>query len=143
MGQITAGVTVSEAAAKVGLSVHTLRWYEQEGLVETVGRDTAGRRRYSAGDLDWLVLLTKLRSTGMPVRDMRRYAELARLGEATIGERLRLFKEHRERVLERIAELQRDLEAIEYKIQIYGELADDLSELPEEVGREYEATSAG
>ena len=119
----TAGVTVSEAAAKVGLSVHTLRWYEQEGLVEPVGRDTAGRRRYGEGELSWLELLTKLRSTGMPVRDMRRYAELARQGDHTVGQRLRLFVEHRERVLRRIADLQRDLEMVDYKIQIYEEQA--------------------
>jgi DNA-binding transcriptional MerR regulator len=128
------GVTVSEAAAKVGLSVHTLRWYEQEGLVEPVGRNTAGHRRYSDGELDWLVLLTKLRSTGMPVRDMRRYAELARLGDGTVGQRRRLFEEHRDRVLRRIAELQRDLEMIEYKIQIYGDTEREC--------RECEATAA-
>ena len=113
------GLTVGEAAAKVGLSVHTLRWYEQEGLVSPVERDTAGRRRYREEDLDWLQLLTCLRGTGMPVREMRRYAELARTGPATVAERLRLFEEHRERVLERIAELQRDLDAINVKIDMY------------------------
>src|SRR2546430_12806578 len=86
------GLTVGEAAAKVGLSVHTLRWYEQEGLVTPVVRDAVGRRRYSADDLDWLQLLTCLRGTGMPVREMRRYAELARTGAATGDERLRAFE---------------------------------------------------
>ncbi len=113
------GLTVGEAAAKVGLSVHTLRWYEQQGLVTPVGRDAVGRRRYSPEDLDWLQLLTCLRGTGMPVREMRRYAELARSGPATVAERLRLFEEHRERVLARIADLQRDLDAINAKIGIY------------------------
>src|SRR2546421_12205562 len=113
------GLTVGEAAAKVGLSVHTLRWYEQEGLVSPVGRDAAGRRRYRSEDLDWLQLLTCLRGTGMPVREMRRYAELARRGPATVAERLRLFEEHRERVLERIKELHRDLDAINWKIEFY------------------------
>jgi DNA-binding transcriptional MerR regulator len=113
------GLTVGEAAAKVGLSVHTLRWYEQEGLVTPVGRDAVGRRRYSPNDLDWLQLLTCLRGTGMPVREMRRYAELARTGPATEAERLRLFEEHRERVLSRIADLQRDLDAINAKIDYY------------------------
>ncbi|OLB82055.1 MAG: MerR family transcriptional regulator [Actinobacteria bacterium 13_2_20CM_2_71_6] len=117
------GLTVGEAAAKVGLSVHTLRWYEQEGLVTPIGRDTVGRRRYSPGDLDWLQLLTCLRGTGMPVREMRRYAELARLGPGTVDERLRLFEEHRTRVLERIAELHRDLDAINVKIGIYRRMA--------------------
>jgi DNA-binding transcriptional MerR regulator len=113
------GLTVSEAAAKVGLSAHTLRWYEQEGLVEPVGRDGAGRRRYESGDVDWLMLLTRLRTTGMSVRDMRRYAELARRGPHTVTERRRLFEEHKARVLERIADLHRDLEAINVKIEIY------------------------
>jgi len=113
------GLTVGEAAAKVGLSVHTLRWYEQEGLVTPVGRDAVGRRRYSPDDLDWLQLLNCLRGTGMPVREMRRYAELARTGPATEEERLRLFEEHRERVLARIADLHRDLDAINAKIDYY------------------------
>jgi DNA-binding transcriptional MerR regulator len=120
-------LSVGEAAAKVGLSTHTLRWYEQEGLVAPVGRDSAGRRRYTNEDLGWLDLLTKLRRTGMPVRDMRRYAELARQGDHTLAERLRLFREHRERVLARIAELQADLEVLNYKIEIYGKLVEEQS----------------
>ncbi len=116
------GLTVGEAAAHVGLSVHTLRWYEQEGLVSPIGRDAVGRRRYSPGDIDWLQLLICLRGTGMPVREMRRYAELVRSGPDTVQERLRLFEEHRDRVLERIADLHRDLDAINVKIQIYRQM---------------------
>jgi DNA-binding transcriptional MerR regulator len=113
------GLSVSEAAASVGLTAHTLRWYEQEGLVAPVDRDAAGRRRYRERDLLWLRLLTRLRTTGMPVREMRRYAELVRGGDATVGERLRMFLEHRERVLAHIAELRCDLAAIDTKIEIY------------------------
>jgi len=125
----TAGLafSVGEAAQRVGLSTHTLRWYEQEGLVAPVGRDSAGRRRYTQQDVDWLVLLTRLRRTGMPVRDMRRYAELARLGDGTLGARLRLFQEHRDRVLARISELQEDLEVLDYKIEIYDKIQRELS----------------
>lgn len=117
-----ATLSVGEAAARVGMSTHTLRWYEQEGLVAPVARDTAGRRRYTDQDLGWLDLLTKLRRTGMPVRDMRRYAELAREGDHTLSERVRLFERHRERVLARIAELRQDLEVINYKIDVYRKL---------------------
>jgi DNA-binding transcriptional MerR regulator len=118
-------LSVGEAAARVGLSTHTLRWYEQEGLVAPVGRDTAGRRRYTEEDVGWLVFLTKLRRTGMPVRDMRRYTELAREGDHTLSERIHLFEQHRERVLARIADLQQDLEVINYKIDIYRKLEQD------------------
>ncbi|WP_326556813.1 MerR family transcriptional regulator [Micromonospora sp. NBC_01796] len=115
-------LTVSEAADRVGLTAYTLRWYEQEGLVAPVGRDSAGRRRYTGGDVDWLMLLTRLRRTGMPVRDMRRYAELARQGDQTLGARRELFEAHRDRVLARMAELEQDLAVLNFKIEVYGQL---------------------
>ncbi|MFE7869905.1 MerR family transcriptional regulator [Micromonospora humida] len=114
------GLSVGEAAARVGLTTYTLRWYEQEGLVAPVGRDSAGRRRYTEADLNWLVLLTRLRRTGMPVRDMRRYAELARQGDRTRAARRALFEAHRVRVLTRMAELEEDLKVLNYKIETYG-----------------------
>jgi DNA-binding transcriptional MerR regulator len=119
---IEQSLSVSEAAERVGLTTYTLRWYEQEGLLDPVGRDAAGRRRYTEADVSWLMLLTRLRRTGMPVRDMRRYADLARQGEATVGARRRLFEQHRERVLARIAALNEDLQVLDYKIKIYGEM---------------------
>lgn len=117
--ETTASYSVSEAAEAVGLSAYTLRWYEQEGLVEPIGRDSAGRRRYNEGDISFLGLLTKLRGTGMSVADMRRYAELVREGAGTYDARLDLLEGHRDRVLERIGALQRDLEAVEFKIRMY------------------------
>lgn len=128
MTELTSGpptLSVSEAAAEVGLTSHTLRWYEQQGLVAPVARDSAGRRRYTEQDLSWLGALTRLRRTGMPVRDMRRYAELARRGAQTIGERMRLFEQHRQRVHQRIAQLQQDLNFLEYKISHYRKAAQD------------------
>ncbi|MEV4844815.1 MerR family transcriptional regulator [Micromonospora matsumotoense] len=113
------GLSVGEAAARVGLTTYTLRWYEQEGLVAPVGRDSAGRRRYTEADLDRLLLLTRLRRTGMPVRDMRRYAELARLGDRTRDARRALFEAHRARVLARMTELEEDLKVLNYKIEMY------------------------
>ena len=122
---INEALSVSEAADQVGLTTHTLRWYEQEGLLHPVGRDSAGRRRYTRQDVEWLVLLTRLRRTGMPVRDMRRYAELARQGDDTLGARRRLFEEHRVRVLARVADLQEDLKMLDYKIEIYAQMERD------------------
>src|SRR2546423_10213237 len=81
------GLTVGEAAAHVGLSVHTLRWYEQEGLVSPVDRDTAGRRRYRPEDLDWLRLLICLRGTGRPGRGMAPCAPPGATGAAPRSER--------------------------------------------------------
>jgi DNA-binding transcriptional MerR regulator len=113
------GVNVGEAAATVCLSTHTLRWYEQVGLLDPIERDSAGRRRYGDADLNRLRFLVRLRSTGMPVRDMIRYIELVRLGPASYEERVELLRAHRDRVLSKISALGEDLKIIEYKIDLY------------------------
>lgn len=112
--------TVSEVSSQTGLSAHTLRWYEQVGLLDPVHRDAAGRRRYGDDDLGRLSFLLKLRSTGMPVRDMVRFVELSRLeNDAGVSEKLQILIDHRERVLAQINALQEDLKIIEFKIDIY------------------------
>ncbi|MGW7353077.1 MerR family transcriptional regulator [Streptomyces sp. NPDC054784] len=111
--------TISEVAACTGLSAHTLRWYERIGLMPHVDRSHTGQRRFTDRDLDWLQLVNRLRSTGMPVADMVRYAELVRAGEHTCGERLELFEATRRDVLRRIEELQETLTVLNYKIDIY------------------------
>ena len=103
----------------MGLTAHTLRWYEQVGLVTPVGRDSAGRRRYTEQDLNQLTFLTKLRSTGMPVREMLRFVQLVRSGPQTMGQRRAILEAHRDRVLARVADLQRDLDTINFKIDLY------------------------
>ena len=110
--------TIGEAASKCGLSQHTLRWYERIGLLGHIERGSDGRRRFSDGDLDWLALLTKLRATGMPVRDMQRYAELVRSG-AGQAERLELLTRHREQVRRAIASQQECLKLLDAKIDHY------------------------
>ncbi|CAN5538166.1 MerR family transcriptional regulator [soil metagenome] len=114
------GLSISDMAAETGLTTSTLRYYEQEGLLlEHPDRASSTHRRYPPSMVSWLTFITKLRSTGMPIRDIRRYAELARAGEQTTAERLALLVEHRGRVLEQLAEVQRSLAAIDYKISSY------------------------
>lgn len=111
--------TISEVVAFIGLSAHTLRWYERIGLMRDVNRSHTGQRRYSNRDLEWLSLVNKLRLTGMPVADMVRYAELVRAGEETFAERRALLVATRRDVHARIAELQDTLEVLDYKIDFY------------------------
>ena len=111
--------SIGEAAEKCGLSQHTLRWYERIGLLDAIERGGDGRRRFSDRDLDWLSLLTKLRATGMPVRDMQRYAELVRSG-AGEAERIELLKRHREEVRRALAAQRECLKLLDAKISYYG-----------------------
>jgi DNA-binding transcriptional MerR regulator len=112
------GWTTRETAEKCGLSQHTLRWYERIGLLDRVARTADGRRRFSDRDLDWILLLSRLRATGMPVRDMLRYAELVRSG-AQEQQRLALLERHREHVRQALRQQQECLELLDRKIATY------------------------
>jgi DNA-binding transcriptional MerR regulator len=121
-GEMTsnAGLTIAEAADQTGLTAHTLRYYERDGLLlDRVDRSSSGHRRYTERDLTWITLITRLRSTGMPIRDVKRYAALVRAGDGNEQERLDLLRSHREQVDRQLAEVTGHLRAIDYKIALY------------------------
>ncbi len=113
------GMTIAEVAERTGLTRHTLRYYERDGLMLDVGRAGSGHRRYLERDLGWLELITKLRATGMPIREVRQYAELVRAGDGNEDERLALLRAHRERVREQLDTMTSYLGAIDTKIGHY------------------------
>jgi DNA-binding transcriptional MerR regulator len=114
-------LTIADAARASGLSAHTLRYYERAGLLDPVDRNGGGHRRYTDADLGLIRFLTKLRATGMPIREVRRYAELLKAGEGNERDRLALLEAHRDTVLHQLEETARNLELIDWKINLYRE----------------------
>jgi DNA-binding transcriptional MerR regulator len=130
------GLTIAQASVHTGLTADTLRYYERDGLMlQPVGRSATGHRRYLDGDLRWIEMVTRLRSTGMPIRDVRRYADLVRLGEGNEAERLELLRSHRRTVLQQLAEVQEHLGAIDRKIGIYTDAVEQRLDLERAPGR--------
>jgi DNA-binding transcriptional MerR regulator len=114
------GLSIAEAARRTRVSAHTLRYYERAGLVVTpVDRTSGGRRRYQQLDLDWIVICTRLRATGMPIKEIRRYAQLVSAGHGNEKERLALMEAHRDNVIAKLAEVQEHLKLIDHKIDVY------------------------
>ena len=115
-------LSIGQVAERTGMSVHALRFYEREGiLAHPVERESNGRRVYRDDDVEWLILCTRLRASGMPLTAIRRYAELVRQGLGNEKERLSLLREHRERVAGQIAELEECLTMVTRKIGWYEE----------------------
>ncbi|HEV7814384.1 MAG TPA: MerR family transcriptional regulator [Janthinobacterium sp.] len=116
-------LSIAEAAVASGLSVHTLRYYEQIGLIAPVSR-RGGARRYDAGAMRWIAFLVRLRATGMSMRDMQRYAQLLRQGHAPeiVAERQAMLEEHARSVEADLRMLGDTLEHIRAKIRSYQDL---------------------
>jgi DNA-binding transcriptional MerR regulator len=115
-------LTIGEVARRTGMSVHTLRLYEREGLLASpVRRESNGRRVYSEWDVEWLSYCTKFRASGMPLATIRRFAELVRNGPGNEDQRLELLHNHQQEVERRIAELADCLDVIANKVRLYEE----------------------
>lgn len=118
-------LTIGQVAERTGLSVHTLRFYEKEGVLATPPRRAAGGHRlYAEHDVEWLNLCVVLRGSGMPLPEIRRYTELARAGAGTERERLELLREHQQRLRGQLAELGRCMDVITHKVHCYEDYLD-------------------
>jgi DNA-binding transcriptional MerR regulator len=110
--------TPAEAATRSGFSLDTLRYYEREGILEPIARTAGGRRAYSDGDLAWLDLVRCLRDTGMPIAELKRYAELCQ-DDATVPERIAMLEAHDATVRAQIVDLEAQRERIAHKLDYY------------------------
>ena len=110
---------IAEVADRLGVTAHTLRYYERIGLV-TVPRDDAGHRVYGPDEVGRIVFITRLRLTAMPIRDIQAYFRLVAEGPGNEDQRLALLERHRDEVKARLVDLESALGVIEFKIATYG-----------------------
>jgi DNA-binding transcriptional MerR regulator len=119
---VEAAFKIGELAKRSGRSVHAIRWYEAQGLMPKVDRDGGGRRIYIQWHADWLQFLGRLKSTGMSIKDMQRYAALISLGDAGLIEQEDMLRAHRETVLAQMQELDTARALIDRKLKHYTRL---------------------
>lgn len=110
--------TIGEFAELTGLSITTLRYYEQEHLI-CPERKANGQRIYSEGDATWIAFIVRLKETGMPIREIRRYAALRAQGVSTLEERRDMLLAHRRTLEKRIQTMQSHLTMLNDKISYY------------------------
>lgn len=118
---------IGDLSKRTGLSSHTIRYYEKIGLLPPAGRDGAGHRDYGDDILSWIEFLGHLKSTGMPIRDMLRYAALRDMGPSTGPERRALLQAHQQDVRRRVAKLQENLAVLDAKIKSYSDQENEVS----------------
>ena len=111
--------TVGKMARRLGVPASTIRYYDKEGLLPFVGRSSGGIRVFTEKDFEWLRIIECLKKTGMSLKDIREYIELAMQGDETIARRLELFRKQRTVLETRMAELQQTMDTLDYKCWFY------------------------
>lgn len=110
--------SIGEFAKLVKVGIHTLRYYEKENLISP-GRTEGGRRRYSEKDVAWIEFIKRLKATGMPIKEIQRYARLRAAGDSTLAERMEMLLKHRTDLEKEISGLQEHMEKLDEKIGFY------------------------
>ena len=113
--------SIQDVSKKTGLSAHTLRYYEKEGLITGVERSRGGFRQYTDEDLESLGLICCLKNTGMSLQEIARFVELTHQGEHTLKERVEMLRQHREAVISRMSEMQKHLDKVTWKLNFFTE----------------------
>ncbi len=111
--------TIGEMAEKIGVPASTLRYYDKEGLLPFVERSGGGQRIFKDEDYEWLQIINCLKKTGMQLKDIRAFVEMAMRGDETIEPRLALIKKQKADVEKQIAELCETLKTLEFKEWYY------------------------
>lgn len=117
--------SIRQAANISGLSASTLRYYESEGLLPHIQRDENSRRYYDESNLEWISVINCLKSTNMPIEQIKAFVALHGEGDKTLHQRLEMVLKHRENVRKQIDELNEYMDHINYKVD-YFKLACEL-----------------
>lgn len=120
-------MNVQTFASQVGLSAHTLRYYEKIGLLTQVKRRANGHRYFDEADVRWISFILRLKETGMALADMVHYAQLRAAGDATLAQRQALLSLHAQQLQAEIASKQHDLAKLQDKIAWYDALLQQLA----------------
>lgn len=112
-------MTISQAAQKCGLTAHTLRFYDKEGLLPYVDRSPSGIRIFKESDFEWLNMINCLKDSGMPIKKIKEFINLCMEGDSTLDKRLEIIKNHQKEVKNQMVILQKHLEVINHKVWYY------------------------
>ncbi|KAF6626732.1 MerR family transcriptional regulator [Paenibacillus sp. LX16] len=111
--------SISEVAKELNLTAYTLRYYDKEGLMPFVERTSSGTRLFKESDIDALKIIECLKSTGMPIKEIKNFIDWCSGGDSTLQQRYDMFMERKATVEAQMEELKKTMEVIEHKCSYY------------------------
>lgn len=116
--------SIGEVSKMLNLSPYTIRFYDKEGLLSPMDRES-GARQFTQSDVDHLHFLCCLRSTGMSLADIKTFFDLAQKGDCTLKERYAILKKQHAIAEDELKKAQRQLEVLEWKEKWFATLIEE------------------
>lgn len=112
-------MTITEVSQKYDMTADTLRYYERIGLIPPVNRTASGIREYTEEDCNWVYFMKCMRGAGLSIEVLIEYITMFQKGSSTIKARKELLIEQRNKLAEKIEEMQQTLKRLDNKIDGY------------------------
>jgi len=112
-------MNIREFSRKSGISAHTLRYYEKIGIFQGINRNASGHRVFTENDISWAEFIHRLKATGMPLEQIKQYADLRKQGDHTTSARMKLLRNHASALEKKISQEKQHLKEINQKIKHY------------------------
>jgi DNA-binding transcriptional MerR regulator len=97
---------IGEVANRSGLTVKTIRFYCDEGLIQPISRSEGGYRLFDDGVFSELALIRTLRAMDLPLPDVRQILEARRSGICTCSDLKALIRSKAGEIGEKITAMQ-------------------------------------
>ena len=110
---------ISEVSKKYDISPDTLRYYEKEGLLPNVKKNSSGIREYSEMDCNWVEFIKCMRGAGLSIEVLARYIELFNMGDKTREKRKNILIQERAKLIEKRDTIQKNIDRLDFKINSY------------------------
>ncbi|SEM49906.1 DNA-binding transcriptional regulator, MerR family [Terribacillus saccharophilus] len=111
--------SIGEAAKELHVTAYTLRYYDKEGLMPFVERTASGQRLFKESDISALKIIECLKSTGMPIKEIKTFIDWCTDGDTTLQQRFDMFMDRKSVVKKQMEELKKTMELIEHKCSYY------------------------
>ena len=111
--------SIKDVSEILGLSIYTIRFYDKEGLLPFVSKNKSGHREFTESDLGLFKVICCLKNSGMQIKAIKKYIELCMEGADNIELRKKLLLEHRKSIMKQMDELNKNLEIVDFKIEMY------------------------
>lgn len=121
-------MTIAEMCAQYDLTADTLRYYERVGLLPPVGRTAGGIRCYTEHDCRWVGFIKCMRTAGVGVQPLANYVRLFNQGDETAGARKKILVDERDRITQKMADMQQTLDRLTFKIERYEKVMTPVEE---------------
>lgn len=119
--------TVKEVAQIMKISAHTIRYYDNEGLIPFVSRTQSNARMFSEYDLSWIRTVHCLRATNLSINDIKKYIDLCLKGNKTIPQRAKIIFNQEKNLKEHLKQLQEQMKVLQIKKKYYTDLLKNKS----------------